>query len=353
MNSHSVQLKTSPQFIQISLLLLFSLLIANISWANSSDWGLVQRFQTQLEQAQSGKVKAMYEVGRMYERGRGTGKSFDAAASWYQKASDAGNDSAKARLGKMYIEGRGVTKDLNKAYQLLSEAARNNVSSAQYQLGIMYEIGIGISENNSKALYWYKKAAELGHYQAERKAKKLATVSSTPYIEAPASAPAKPKTKLQPKTVAQKPAAKAVPNNLIETIASGSWQRRDKPAGYLPSSINNCKKTNASTLICISAEQERNTGSELISFNTEATISSKGGKKFIIEYINNVLEVELVENENISGVEGDDEATSNATRKNAIHKGKQEKVHHLDCNLGNSKTITCIKNSTRTLEFKS
>lgn len=350
MNVQSVPYKTPLPIMGFSLLLLFLLLFTSTSWANRSDWGLVQRFQTQLEQAQSGKVKAMYEVGRMYERGRGTGKSFDEAASWYQKASDAGNDSAKARLGKMYIEGRGVTKDLKKAYQLLSEAARNNVSSAQYQLGIMYEIGIGIREDNNKALYWYKKAAELGHYQAERKAKKLASVPSTPYIEPPAQT--KPKATIQRKTAAKK--SPAVANNLIDSIASGSWKRRERPAGYLPSSISNCKKTDASTLICISAEQERNTGNEIISFNTEATISSKGGNKFVIDYINNVLEIELVENEVISGVEGDDEAASGTTtRKNAIQKGKQEKVHHLDCSLGNSKTISCIKNSTRTLEFKS
>jgi len=339
-----------------NLILLVSLLFTSTSWASSADWGLVQRFQTQLELAQNGNVKAMYEVGRIYERGRGTGKSFEEAAIWYQKAADSGSHTAKARLGKMYLEGRGVKKNINKAYKLLTDAAKNNVPSAQYQLAIMYEIGIGIGEDTSKALYWYKKAAKLGHYQAERKVKKLGRASSTPYIASPATPKpqAKSQTTAKKPAPASKPAAKSEPasNNLIEAIAKGSWQRRKRPTGYLPSSTSNCKKVGTKTLVCISTEQERKTGSEIISFNTEATITSTGGKNFIIEYSNNVLEVELVQNDVPSGVEGDEEATSSTATQNSIQKGKQEKVHHLDCKLSNAKTISCLKDSTRTLEFK-
>lgn len=333
----------------LSLILFMSLVFSENSWANRADWGLVQRFQSQLEQAQNGKIKAMYEVGRMYERGRGTAKNFDEAANWYQKAADGGSESAKARLGKMYLEGRGIKKDLGKAYRLLSEAARSNVSSAQYQLAIMYEIGIGIDENTDKALYWYKKAAQLGHYQAERKAKKLAR-------EIANSPPAKIRREPQPAKATAKPAAKPKPaasSSLIETIANASWVRRKRPAGYLPSANSNCKKTGNKTLVCISNEQERNTGSEIITYNTEAVITPKSGKTFIIEYTNNVLEVELVENEIISGVEVDEESTSETASKKAIHTGKQETVHHLDCTLNNSKSISCLKNRIRTLQFSS
>ena len=52
-------------------------------------------------------------------------------------------------------------------------------------------------------------------------------------------------------------------------------------------------------------------------------------------------------------VEDDDEATTTTTKQNSIQKGKQGKVHHLDCKLSNAKTISCLKNSTTTLEFKS
>lgn len=340
--------KTQARFsFGLVVTLLVSLFCMNTSLANRADWGLVQRFQTQLEQAQNGNVKAMYEVGRMYERGRGTPKNFEEAVSWYNNASEAGNNTAKSRLGKMYLEGRGVKKDFGKAHKLLSTAAKNNVPGAQYQLAIMYEIGVGINEDPNEAQYWYKKAAALGHYQAERKAKKLSDTTGTPFIANES------KSRAQTKTKANTSKSAAGANTTIDAIAKGSWKRRKRPAGYLPSSINNCKKSDKKTLVCISTEQERNTGSEVITFNTETTITSAGNKKFVIEYTNNVLEIELVQNETASGVEEDEESSSTTARKNAIQKGKQDKLHRLDCTLKNSKTVSCIKNKTRTLEFKS
>lgn len=315
-----------------------------VTMANDADWGQVKRFNEQLEQAKNGKVSAMYEVGRLYERGRGTDKSLTTAANWYEKASNAGHHSAKARLGKMYLEGRGVKKNLAKASRLITSAARNNVSGAQYQLGLMYEIGIGRSQDVSKALYWYKKAAALGHYQAERKARQLKNANASPFIASPAPAVAKPQTK---KTLT-KAKAKPKSSNTIESIAKGSWQRRKKPSGYLPSSINNCNVTGGKTIKCVSSEQERSTGSEIITFSTESTITASAKNKFVVEYVNNVLEVEVLQAEDVSGVE-DEEAT--AASKTSIHKGKQAKVHKLNCTLDNSKSITCIKGGIRTLKF--
>ena len=39
------------------------------------DWVLVKRFEEQLNKAKSGDSDAMYEVGRMYERGRGVSEN--------------------------------------------------------------------------------------------------------------------------------------------------------------------------------------------------------------------------------------------------------------------------------------
>ena len=318
--------------------LIFVFLFSHTVFANNADWGLVKRFNEQLGQAQNGKVKAMYEVGRLFERGRGTAKSLTSAANWYEKASDAGYDSAKARLGKMYLEGRGVKKDIDKASTLITAAARNNVSSAQYQLGVMYEIGIGREQDNQKALYWYNKAATLGHYQAERKAKQLKNASASPFIASPSPTPKKSK------------AAKPRTSNLLTSISKGSWQRRKKPAGYLPSSINNCNVVNDKTIKCISNEQERSTGSEIITYSTEASITTSGSNKFVIEYINNVMEVEVLQSENVDGVEDDDDVVKNRA---TVTTGKQDKVHKLDCTLDNAKSITCIKGGIRTLKFNS
>lgn len=314
----------------------------NSAFANSADWGLVNRFEGQLEQAQNGKVKAMYEVGRLFERGRGTNKSLSSAASWYEKASDAGHSSAKARLGKMYLEGRGVNKDMNKAYKLISAAANSDVPGAQYQLGLIYEIGIGRKENNSKALFWYKKAAGLGHYQAERKVGQLKNANSSPFIAGSGK-------KTASKAKSKQAAKNVKPRLSLQSIAKGSWKRNKKPVGYLPSSINNCKIVN-DKIRCVSSEQERSTGSEIITFSTESSIIVTGKNKFNVKYINNVLEVEVLKTEDVSGVE-DEEVTETAST--SISKGKQEKIHKLKCTLNSKKAITCTKGGFRTLKFSS
>lgn len=81
--------------------------------ANSTDWILIKRFESQQQLARDGKVQAMYEVGRRYARDRGTAVNFSRAAEWYQKASDAGNLAAKAWLGILYYEGQGISKTSN------------------------------------------------------------------------------------------------------------------------------------------------------------------------------------------------------------------------------------------------
>ena len=48
--------------------------------ANPGDWGMVQRFNKQNELASQGNVKAMYDVGKLYERGRGVVKDISKAA---------------------------------------------------------------------------------------------------------------------------------------------------------------------------------------------------------------------------------------------------------------------------------
>lgn len=319
------------------------LLCSHVAVANNADWGLVKRFNEQLSQAEKGKVSAMYEVGHMYERGRGTTKSLTNAATWYQKASDAGHDSAKARLGKMYLEGRGVQKDIGKASQLISEAARNGIPAAQYQLGVIYEIGIGRDQDTNKALFWYKKAAELGHYQAERKVTRLKNETSPPYIANTSEKPAV-------KTV--KPASKpsTTTANTISSIAQGSWQRGKKPAGYLPSSLTNCNTVNEKTIKCVSGEQERSTGSEIITYIAESTITVTGKNNFTVEYVNNVQDVEVLQAQDASGIEGEETVTTTKTR---IATGKQDKVHKLKCELNNPKSITCTKGSIRTYKFTS
>jgi predicted nucleic acid-binding Zn-ribbon protein len=75
-----------------------------------------------VQQAEMNDVDAMLYVGEIYEKGLGRDPDFVAAASWYQKAADAGNATAKISLAHLYKTGQGVELDLARAQALYSEA---------------------------------------------------------------------------------------------------------------------------------------------------------------------------------------------------------------------------------------
>lgn len=238
--------------------------------ANPGDWGMVQRFNKQNELANSGNVKAMYDVGKLYERGRGVVKDISKAAEWFQKAATAGNASAQARLGILYFEGRGVKQNYKKALKLLNAAAKQNVPSAQFQLANMYELGTGVSQSLTKSIEWYKKADKFGYYLAKAKVARLQKLlKSGGTIKRKTSAKAVTK-------------AKKASSPLITKLLTGRWLKRKKAVGYLPSIITNCAKDNYNTMHCISTSQERSTGSEVITYNTESDITAKNKSSLIL-----------------------------------------------------------------------
>lgn len=310
----------------LSILFLAITLSVPVS-ANPGDWGMVQRFNKQNELATEGNVKAMYDVGKLYERGRGVNKDMAKAAEWFQKAASAGNASAQARLGILYFEGRGVKQNYNNALKLLNSAARANVPSAQYQLANMYELGTGVKQNLKKSIFWYQKADKYGYYLAKAKVTRLQKL-----LKSGGSI----NRKATPQAVAK---AKKAPSPLIQKILNGRWNKRNKAVGYLPSSIANCSKDTYNTMHCISTSQERSTGSEIITYNTESVITTKGKNKFDVSYSNNVLEVAL-----LSVEDGDGEIVEQAPSR--IKKGKQGKSRALKCTLKNNKTIACSKGSS-------
>lgn len=292
--------------------------------ANNTDWMLVERFKSVQQQARDGKVQAMYDVGRMYERGRGTAVNFSQAAEWYQKASAAGNAAAKARLGILYFEGRGVTQNHQQAYRLLNEAARANIPSAQYQLGLMYEWGTVVNQDKHQAMQWYEKAMQGGDYRAKDKLAQLRSQQGTTRADS---------------------ARHSTAEDAIPTILNGKWHAGTRPAGILPSSISQCEPFNLG-LKC-HAEQQRSTGAENITYKTEATISTINQQHFSISYYNTVLKVTPRSTDNASAEEGSTASVSN------IKVGQKSPEHKLDCQIENKNQIRCNKDNVRNYSFSS
>lgn len=309
------------------LMLVVTLSVATPVSANPADWGMAQRFNKQNKLATEGNIKAMYDVGKLYERGRGVYKNMTKAAEWFQKAADGGNTSAQARLGILYFEGRGVKQNYTKALKLLNAAAQARVPSAQYQLANMYELGTGVKQNLKKSIFWYQKADKYGYYLAKAKVTRLQKLlKSGGTINRKAT----------PQAVAK---AKKAPSLVIQTILNGRWLKHKSAVGYLPSIISNCAKDSYNTMRCISTSQERSTGSEIITYNTESVITSKGKSAFDVVYSNNVLDVAL-----LSVKDGDGEVIEQTPSR--IKKGKQSKKRILKCKIINNKTISCSKNSS-------
>lgn len=108
--------------------------------------------------AESGHVRAQFNLGALYEGGLGVQKNMPAAANWYSRAADKGHARAQYNLGIMYLEGRGVTRDDTKAADLLRKAAEQKHGKAQYNLAVLYQSGRGVPKDDAQARLWFNRA---------------------------------------------------------------------------------------------------------------------------------------------------------------------------------------------------
>lgn len=75
-----------------------------------------------LATAAGGDPEAQTNVGEIYERGMGVDPNYELAAQWYQKAADKGYSRGIFNLGTLYEQGRGVPQDSLKALNLYRQA---------------------------------------------------------------------------------------------------------------------------------------------------------------------------------------------------------------------------------------
>ena len=85
----------------------------------------------------------------------------------YRKAADQGNPQAQFNLGVIYENGRGVPQDYAEAVRWYRKAAEQGFADAQENLGYMYSKGQGVPQDYAEAVHWYRKAAEQGDAVAQ------------------------------------------------------------------------------------------------------------------------------------------------------------------------------------------
>ena len=113
--------------------------------------------------AERGDAEAQFNLGVMYEYGRGVPKDHAQAATWYRKAAEQGQADAQALMSVAYLSGLGVPRDTAQAVAWAQKAAEQDHAGGQYMLGQMYLIGEGVPQDLTKAVEWTRKAAEKGH----------------------------------------------------------------------------------------------------------------------------------------------------------------------------------------------
>ncbi|MCB1885303.1 MAG: sel1 repeat family protein [Geminicoccaceae bacterium] len=79
-----------------------------------------------------GVVEAEYQLGRLYEDGKGVPQDDAVAADWFQRGADAGDAPSMRELGLKYVRGQGVGRDLDRGLGLLAAAAGKGDLLARY-----------------------------------------------------------------------------------------------------------------------------------------------------------------------------------------------------------------------------
>jgi len=110
---------------------------------------------------------AQFNLGVMYETGRGAGPDYERAAEFYEKASEHDIPNAYLNLGLLYARGAGVEQDDEMAAELFEAAAELDLPEAQFNIGVAYLTGRGVDKDETEAATWFLAAAEAGYRAAQ------------------------------------------------------------------------------------------------------------------------------------------------------------------------------------------
>ncbi|NLC23447.1 MAG: sel1 repeat family protein [Oxalobacter sp.] len=117
--------------------------------------------------AEAGSNTAMYLLAVMSIEGLGTEQDYAAALRWAQKIADSGDGSGYMLLGMLYESGSGVPQDDTKAAQYYGYATREARDiGARYRLGMLNLEGKGVPKNPARAIEWLESAASQGDRHA-------------------------------------------------------------------------------------------------------------------------------------------------------------------------------------------
>lgn len=128
-----------------------------------------------LKAAAQNYTKAIYRLFLIYKNGDRVDKDVNEAVKWLKKGAELGDVVCQWLLGFNYytdVNSLGLPEDGKLATYWLEKAVAQNHDGAMEVLADMYDEGLLVKRDKQKANELYRKAAELGNYEA---AYKLAT----------------------------------------------------------------------------------------------------------------------------------------------------------------------------------
>ncbi|HET7851498.1 MAG TPA: tetratricopeptide repeat protein, partial [Methyloceanibacter sp.] len=106
---------------------------------------------------------AEYDLGGLYQFGRGVTKDRVKAAEWTGKAAEAGIPEAQVEYGVMLFKGEGVAVDEQRAAKMFRMSAEQGNPVAQNRLARLYANGVAVGPADPvQAAKWHLLAREAG-----------------------------------------------------------------------------------------------------------------------------------------------------------------------------------------------
>ena len=95
-------------------------------------------------------VTAEFNLGIVYDSGRGVPVDHAEALRWYAKAADQGYPLAQFNLGVAYEQGKFLVQDYAAAARWYSKSADQGYAGAEANLGILYFNGQGVPQRRCR-----------------------------------------------------------------------------------------------------------------------------------------------------------------------------------------------------------
>lgn len=123
--------------------------------------------QNYLQAAKVSDAMGQYNLGLIYEHGKGVPIDYTKAQEWYQKSAEHDYPPAMTQLGSLYFKGDLGAVDEQQALYWYKKAASLNEPVALYQMGLFYETSVATKLDFPAAINSYQQAANAGDEKAK------------------------------------------------------------------------------------------------------------------------------------------------------------------------------------------